>query len=400
MEIIKANQYNQGIGKYKLLSSNAGVGSVVATKWGGFIMPQSSSLWPLVDAVSKYIERNGHSSLDLKRLSEETGVEVVEDNRFVSFLKKTQRLEKLKCLVALPHVSLTQSNQIDIKSHPLNLRYIDLHPASSGLKPELFAIPAIVFPRWFYSRQYDFKPLEEWLDIWRRLGCNVDKNTLRFENVYNRVMLKKLGINTLSDLLSVEKQKVLSDDMKETLKYILIIEKAPIKNMYSDEDYKYLMTRKTKKYWTDLIKNDPANFARERKKYDSISLYSKSIKSAIKNKINLTTSEVLVKVELSSKQQENRDINTCDTDICKVTGYKIMHVKKRRCFLGAKCVEYYHKNNKEIFEKLKNAFLVKEKYYNTNIKEQYKDIAHNIRNRHHNKFRYIVRAGVNQIPLF
>lgn len=173
MEIIKANQYNQGIGKYKLLSSNAGVGSVVATKWGGFIMPQSSSLWPLVDAVSKYIERNGHPTLDLKRLSEETGVEVVEDNRFVSFLKKAQKLEKLKCLVALPHVSLTQSNQIDIKSHPLYLRYIDLHPASSGLKPELFAIPAIVFPRWFYSRQkYDFKPIEEWLDIWRRLGCN------------------------------------------------------------------------------------------------------------------------------------------------------------------------------------------------------------------------------------
>ena len=39
MEIHKDIQYNQGIGKYKVLSSNAGVGSIVTTKAGFFIMP-------------------------------------------------------------------------------------------------------------------------------------------------------------------------------------------------------------------------------------------------------------------------------------------------------------------------------------------------------------------------
>ena len=32
MEIHKDIQYNQGIGKYKVLSSNAGVGSIVTTR--------------------------------------------------------------------------------------------------------------------------------------------------------------------------------------------------------------------------------------------------------------------------------------------------------------------------------------------------------------------------------
>ena len=38
MEIHKDNQYNQGIGKFKFLSSNAGVGSIETTKAGFFII--------------------------------------------------------------------------------------------------------------------------------------------------------------------------------------------------------------------------------------------------------------------------------------------------------------------------------------------------------------------------
>lgn len=41
MEINKDKQYNQGVGKFKVLSSNAGVGSIITTKAGYFIMPQS-----------------------------------------------------------------------------------------------------------------------------------------------------------------------------------------------------------------------------------------------------------------------------------------------------------------------------------------------------------------------
>ena len=38
MKIYKQNQYNQGIGKYKLLSSTSGVGSIMATKLGSYVL--------------------------------------------------------------------------------------------------------------------------------------------------------------------------------------------------------------------------------------------------------------------------------------------------------------------------------------------------------------------------
>ena len=65
MEIHKDLQYNQGIGKYKVLSSNAGVGSIITTKAGFFIMPKSVSFWGFVRDVNKQIENFGDS--DQKR---------------------------------------------------------------------------------------------------------------------------------------------------------------------------------------------------------------------------------------------------------------------------------------------------------------------------------------------
>lgn len=49
MDIRKENQYNQSMGKYKILSTAAGVGSIITTKWGGFIMPLSINNWKFVE---------------------------------------------------------------------------------------------------------------------------------------------------------------------------------------------------------------------------------------------------------------------------------------------------------------------------------------------------------------
>ena len=81
MEIKTTKQFNQGIGKYKVLSSNAGVGSIVATKWGGFVMPLTSSKWGSVFAVNKYLRRNGTELLDASKIMDETGVEIVSCSR-------------------------------------------------------------------------------------------------------------------------------------------------------------------------------------------------------------------------------------------------------------------------------------------------------------------------------
>lgn len=173
MEIKTTRQFNQGIGKYKVLSSNAGVGSIVATKWGGFVMPLTSSKWGSVSAVSEYLKRHSTELLNATKISEETGVEIIDDNRFVGFLRATEGMTHLRCLVAIPHISLDAYNNCNVDEHPVNIRYKELHPGSRGLEESTFTVPAIVFPRWFFSRtKKDFKPVEEWIRIWKEKGCN------------------------------------------------------------------------------------------------------------------------------------------------------------------------------------------------------------------------------------
>ena len=165
MEIHKDIQYNQGIGKYKVLSSNAGVGSIVTTKAGFFIMPKSVSYWGFVKAVNKQIENFGER--DAETISRAAGVDIINDPRFVEFLKETQEIPKLKYLIDVPHLSLDNWNYPREKKHPLYKRCKE--NTGLELKSDHFYIPSIHFPRWFYSRKEKlFKPIEEWATIWKQ----------------------------------------------------------------------------------------------------------------------------------------------------------------------------------------------------------------------------------------
>ena len=164
MEIQKDIQYNQGVGKYKVLSSNAGVGSIITTKAGFFIMPKSVSYWGFVKDVNKQIENFGDSDPDT--LSKSAGVDIINDPRFVEFLKESQGIPKLRYLIDVPHLSLSTWNYPKEKKHPLYIRCKEA--TGHELKPDHFFIPAIHFPRWFYSRKEKmFKPLSEWETIWK-----------------------------------------------------------------------------------------------------------------------------------------------------------------------------------------------------------------------------------------
>ena len=165
MEIHKDIQYNQGIGKYKVLSSNAGVGSIITTKAGFFIMPKSVSFWGFVKDVNTHIENFGDSDPDT--ISRLAGVDIINDPRFVEFLKENQDIPKLKYLIDVPHLSLDNWNYPREKKHPLFIRCKE--NTGHDLKPDHFFIPAIHFPRWFYSRKEKyFKPIEEWESIWKQ----------------------------------------------------------------------------------------------------------------------------------------------------------------------------------------------------------------------------------------
>jgi hypothetical protein len=170
MEINKDIQYNQSIGKYKVLSSNAGVGSIITNKAGFFIMPQTVSLWGFIRTVNKQIE-NFPDQTNPNDIAKRAGVDAIDDPRFIEFLKKEQGIPNLMILADVPHLSLSEWNYPNTKEHPLFKRNKEIN--NTELPTEHFVIPAIHFPRWFYSnRKKLFKPIEEWKSIWKREQCN------------------------------------------------------------------------------------------------------------------------------------------------------------------------------------------------------------------------------------
>lgn len=169
MEINKDQQYNQGVGKFKVLSSNAGVGSIITTKAGFFIMPQSVSEWGFLRDVNKQIEN--FDEHDPKQIAKRAGVDVIDDPRFVNFLKKDQDIPKLCVLIDVPHLALSEFNYPQVKEHPLYKKHLDL--TGDKFDSEHFSIPAIHFPRWFYSRKEKlFMPYEDWKRKWQDKRCN------------------------------------------------------------------------------------------------------------------------------------------------------------------------------------------------------------------------------------
>lgn len=170
MEINDTSQYNQGVGKFKVLSSNAGVGSIITTKAGFFIMPQSVSLWGFISAVNKQIDN--FEERNATEIAKRAGVNIIDDARFVEFLRSDQGIPNLELLVDVPHLSLDTWNRPKEKNHPLYKR----HQETSGsiLSVDHFTIPAIHFPRWFYSRDtLLLRPIEEWEALWKSKGMEM-----------------------------------------------------------------------------------------------------------------------------------------------------------------------------------------------------------------------------------
>lgn len=172
MEINNKDQYNQNIGKCKILSSTAGVGSLVTTKWGGFIMPLSISDWQFVKVLSAAIAKPENANLTLQQLEELTGVEIIDDTRFIEFLKQKKQLRALKHFVAIPHIQLDPFNRVDKSEHPL---YQKKKEQGAELSDDMFTIPAINFPQWFTSNNYNLKSLDEWIETWKTQNCNDGK---------------------------------------------------------------------------------------------------------------------------------------------------------------------------------------------------------------------------------
>lgn len=168
MNLLTTNQYNQGIGKYKLLSSNAGVGSIVTTKLGYYILVSDITKWDFVYEAQKLLGEIRNEEADASKRYEKAkfripnrGIEVIDDKRFVEFLKAEKELNELICLIGIPSISLNeQFNSPNWKNHPIN-KFLE-----GKVKAEHFMVKGTHFPKWFKNEKGDLKLYAEWKKIW------------------------------------------------------------------------------------------------------------------------------------------------------------------------------------------------------------------------------------------
>ncbi|HXB05786.1 MAG TPA: DUF1998 domain-containing protein [Puia sp.] len=177
LDISNQNQYNQGISRYKLLSTNAGVGAIVTSEAGTYVLISDINKWNFISAANVRISdirnnpaRSAENWYDdaERELYGNLGIELVKDLRFIEFLKLDKGLTDLLCLAAIPHLSLNEStNRINLANNPTIKRLKD---RGIDKKEEDLTVPGTHFPKWFRNDAGEFKPIKAWREQWRKAG--------------------------------------------------------------------------------------------------------------------------------------------------------------------------------------------------------------------------------------
>ncbi len=173
MEIIQLHQYNQAIGKYKLLSSTSGVGSIITTKMGYYILVSDINKWKFINKAQHIIdeirkeESDEHIWYDRAKIRiNGRGLSFVDDKRFTEFLKSdgAMGLSNLVCLIGIPTIAINEtSNTPNWKEHPISKRLKELDEES---KAEDFMVMGTHFPKWFINSKKKLKEYKDWKKLW------------------------------------------------------------------------------------------------------------------------------------------------------------------------------------------------------------------------------------------
>lgn len=177
MKVLKQNQYNQGVGKYKLLSSTSGVGSIITTKQGSYVLISDINKWWFVEKVNLEVKNIRSKKSDDREVYNDSrdevikkGLEFVDDLRFIKFIRSEKGLEKLVCLVGIPHMSLNEAfNTPNWNNHPIKAALEKANEPFKGLS-ENYMIKGTLFPKWFKNNKGKLKRIEKWKEIWENEG--------------------------------------------------------------------------------------------------------------------------------------------------------------------------------------------------------------------------------------
>lgn len=182
MKVLKQNQYNQGVGKYKLLSSTSGVGSIITTKLGSYVLISDINQWKFIEWVNsrvKFIRSTHTDDKSVFEISEKEisnrGLDFIKDQRFINFIKSEKHFDNLVCLVGIPHMALEENFNTPKWTKKINNQTLPSHPIAVALNNtgenyigaySNYQIQGIHFPKWFKNKKGDLKKIDDWKKIW------------------------------------------------------------------------------------------------------------------------------------------------------------------------------------------------------------------------------------------
>ncbi len=188
MKVLRQNQYNQGVGKYKLLSSTSGVGSIITTKLGSYVLISDINKWRFIKWANSKIEIIRTNNADDRKVYElckseisNRGIEFIDDQRFIKFIKSEKKLENLVCLIGIPQMALNESfNTPNWKNHPIRTALKRTGEQFEGVSCH-YMINGTHFPKWFKNSDGELKMIKEWFAIWEK-ECRKYPDTLKLDN--------------------------------------------------------------------------------------------------------------------------------------------------------------------------------------------------------------------------
>lgn len=187
MRIYQDYQYNQGIGKYKLLSSTAGVGSIITTKFGTYILISDINKWQFIRVFNNTIKKEFETSTkeidkQIEKEAEKLGLSLVDDKRFVNFIKREKELQKLECLVAIPQMAINENSNSISWTKKTDRKIEPNHPIASALieftgqpgRAQDYQIQGTHFPKWFRNDKGVLMEISDWKKRWIDKGNSIN----------------------------------------------------------------------------------------------------------------------------------------------------------------------------------------------------------------------------------
>ena len=197
------------------------------------------------------------------------------------------------------------------------------------------------------------------------------------------------NISTLKDFIESDKSIFIHNLIK---KWIDVLFYNPL-NTINDKWNKYSNVN----FWRELRLKSNTTFSKHYNRLKDLNKKStidiqKDIKNQIIEKVNflqgVTNSDFNTNFNIYNNSQVKRT--------CLLTGFDISIQKENSFLLSHSGLKFLYQYNLIEFEKLKRIFL-SDKWINSDVNQQIKEIAHNIRNRYNHK---VKTSNVSQLTIF